>query len=108
MSVTIASKFHELRVRKKKSLQEVADAVQASKTHLWDIERGQSKNPSLDLLKRIADYFKVSISELVDESPNASGEPEELIALYRGLKDLSSEDRETIALLMQRLRTKRE
>jgi transcriptional regulator with XRE-family HTH domain len=105
--VTIATKLKELRTRNNVSLQQLADGVKASKAHIWDIERGESRNPSMELLKRIADYFKISIADLVEENPNASGEPEELIALYRGLKDLSKEDLETINLLMQRLRTTR-
>jgi transcriptional regulator with XRE-family HTH domain len=106
-ALTIATKLKELRTRNKVSLQQLADGVKASKAHIWDIERGESRNPSMELLKRIADYFKVSIADLVEENPNASGEPEELIALYRGLKELSKEDRETITMLMQRLRTTR-
>lgn len=105
--LAIGSKIRELRTRQRISLQELADAVKASKAHIWDIERGESQNPSLELLKRIADYFKVSISDLVEENPHAKGEPEELIALYRGLKDLSQEDRETISVLMKRLRDTR-
>lgn len=105
--MAIGSKIKELRTRQKISLQQLADAVKASKAHIWDIERGESQNPSLELLKRIADYFKVSISDLVEENPNAEGEPEDLIALYRGLKDLSPEDRETVSVLMQRLRDTR-
>lgn len=105
--MSIANKIKELRTKNNVSLQELADAVKASKAHIWDIERGESRNPSLDLLKRIADYFKVSIAALVGENPNAAGEPEELIALYRGLKDLSPEDRETINVLMQRLKSTR-
>jgi transcriptional regulator with XRE-family HTH domain len=105
--LAIGSKIRELRTRKKVSLQELANAVQASKAHVWDIERGESKNPSLELLKRIADYFKVSMSDLVEENPNAEGEPEELIALYRGLKDLDPQDRETVSVLMKRLRETR-
>jgi len=105
--VTIATKLKELRARNNVSLQKLADEVKVSKAHIWDIERGESRNPSMELLKRIADYFKISIADLVEENPNAAGEPEELIALYRGLKDLSKEDRETINLLMQRLRTTR-
>ena len=105
--MAIGSKIRELRTHKKVSLQELANAVDASKAHIWDIERGESKNPSLELLKRIADYFKVSIGDLVEENPNAEGEPEELVALYRGLKDLDPVDRETINLLMKRLRDTR-
>jgi transcriptional regulator with XRE-family HTH domain len=109
--VTIGSKLKELRTRRNVSLQELADAVRASKAHIWDIERGQSKNPSLELLKRIADFFEIGVGELVGENPYAEGEPEELIALYRGLKDLSAEDRETVretvSALMKNLKTRR-
>lgn len=106
--MSIASKLKELRTRKKASLQELATAVQASKAHIWDIERGASQNPSLELLKRIADFFKISISELVEETPHAEGEPEELIAMYRGLKELTEEDRKTVNMLVQRLKATRE
>ena len=106
--MSIGSKLRELRTRQKVSLQELATAVQASKAHIWDIERGASQNPSLELLKRIADFFKISISELVEETPHAKGEPEELIAMYRGLKQLTKEDRETVNMLVQRLKATRE
>jgi len=33
---------------------EVADAVRASKAHIWEIEQGRSKNPSMDLLSGLA------------------------------------------------------
>jgi transcriptional regulator with XRE-family HTH domain len=105
--MSLGSKLKQLRTRHNVSLQQLADAVKASKAHIWDIERGESKNPSLDLLKRIADHFKISISDLVEENPHAEGEPQELIALYRGLKDLTPEDRETVSVLMQRLRETR-
>ena len=105
--MSIGSKLKELRTRNNVSLQELANAVKASKAHIWDIERGASQNPSLELLKRIADYFKISISELVEENPHAEGEPEELIAMYRGLKELSKEDRETVNMLVQRLKATR-
>lgn len=106
--MTIGSKLKELRVANNLSLQDLANAVGASKAHIWDIERGASKNPSLELLKKIADYFQISIGELVGERPDAKGEPEELIALYRGLKDLSATDRETISVLMQRLKASKD
>jgi transcriptional regulator with XRE-family HTH domain len=106
--MTIGSKLKELRVKNNLSLQDLANAVDASKAHIWDIERGASKNPSLELLKKIADHFKISIGELVGEKPDAVGEPEDLIALYRGLKDLTPSDRETISVLMQRLKNTRD
>lgn len=106
--MTIGSKIKQLRTSTRESLQDLATAVGASKAHIWDIERGESKNPSLDLLRRIADHFKISIGELVGESPNAEGEPADLIAMYRGLKDLEASDREMIKVVMEEMRKRRE
>ena len=38
------------RMRKGQSLQKLADAVGASKAHIYELETGRSKNPSLALL----------------------------------------------------------
>jgi transcriptional regulator with XRE-family HTH domain len=73
----LAGKLKELRGKKGQSLQAVADGVGVSKAHIWELERGTSKNPSLDLLKKLAEYFKVPIAFLYDDS----FEPEQAPAL---------------------------
>lgn len=74
---------------------------------MWDIERGVSKNPSLDLLGRIAEFYKVPIADLVGENPNADGEPDDLVVMYRDLKKLGPRDREMIAALMEQMKTRK-
>src|SRR3712207_5732718 len=101
--MSIGARLKELRVKKNKSLQELADAVGASKAHIWEIERGGSKNPSMDLLTKLAEYFDVSVSYLVGEQPPTE-EQEELIVLYRDLKELDEGDREAIRSLMKRFK----
>ena len=49
----LSTKLKELRARSRESLQQVADAVGVSKAHIWELERGTSKNPGLDLLKKL-------------------------------------------------------
>ncbi|MUT27303.1 MULTISPECIES: helix-turn-helix transcriptional regulator [Mesorhizobium] len=105
--VELAVRLKQLRMRSGKSLQEVADAVGASKAHIWDLERGASKNPSLILLKGLADYYKIGIAELVGEDPDAGTDEPELVALYRNLSELDPEDRETIAMIAERLKASR-
>lgn len=100
--MSIGARLKALRGKSRQSLQEVADGVGASKTHIWDLETGRSDNPSIELLTRLAAHFRVSIADLVGENPNAEGESSELIALYRDLKNLSDTDRETIRVLMER------
>jgi transcriptional regulator with XRE-family HTH domain len=102
--MAFAEKLKKLRMKKKASLQQVADAVGSSKAHIFDLEKGTSANPSKELLLKLADYFHTSVSDLVGEDPNAPDEEPQLIALYRDLKTLEPDDRETIRLLMERIR----
>ena len=104
--MSFAAKLKELRIRDRQSLQQVADGVGTSKTHVWDMEQGNSANPSRALLMKLADHFRISVSELVGEDPNATGEPPELVALYRDLKKLSSQDVRTIEAVMRSLKDK--
>jgi transcriptional regulator with XRE-family HTH domain len=101
--MTLASRVKALRLRSGKSLQEVADAIGSSKVHMWDIERGASKNPSYELLKKLADFYRVGVGTLVGEDPDAEKDPQ-MVALYRNLTELSEADRETIAMLVERMK----
>ena len=105
--MSLASKIKELRLKKKKSLQDVADEVGASKNHVWDLETGNSKNPSIDLLTKLAKCFGVSVAELIGENPAGKDVDPQVIAMYRELKELSSGDRQAIQTLMDHLRGKK-
>jgi transcriptional regulator with XRE-family HTH domain len=65
--MTIGSKIKVLRSKKGQSLQQVADAVGVSKAHIWDLERGTSANPGLELLKKLANHFHVTVAYLADD-----------------------------------------
>jgi len=65
----IGAKLKALRMRKGESLQQVADAVGASKPHIWELESEKSTNPSLDLLTSLAKHFGVPVSHILDEAP---------------------------------------
>jgi transcriptional regulator with XRE-family HTH domain len=86
--MALGARLKELRVRKGESLQEVADAVSASKPHIWELEAEKSKNPSLDLLTRLAQHFNVSISYLLDESGSA-----DTLIFGREFKGVTEEDK---------------
>jgi transcriptional regulator with XRE-family HTH domain len=105
--VSFGDKLKELRIRNNKSLQELADALGASKAHIWDLEKGNSSNPSLDLITKIASFFQVSVAEMVGEDPNALNENPELVAMYRDLKALEGGDLETIRVLIERFKSQR-
>jgi transcriptional regulator with XRE-family HTH domain len=88
---------------KRLSLQEVADQIGASKAHIWDLETGRSKNPSIELLTKLAKVFSVSVADIIGENPSGDDEEPQLKAMYRELKDLSPSDREAIQQMMDHL-----
>ena len=104
--MSIGAKLKQLRLRRGESLQAVADAVGASKAHIWEIETGKSKNPSLELLKRLATHFGVSVSYLSGETPGEDPEAEELLVMYRSFKNLSDADRATVQLILNSMKKK--
>ena len=64
----LGEKLKKLRVKRGESLQQVADSVGVSKAHIWEMERGTSANPGLELIKKLADHFKVTVAYLADDT----------------------------------------
>jgi hypothetical protein len=57
---------------------------------------------------RFADLFRVRVADLVDENLKAHGEPAEAVAMFRDLKALGEDDRETIRLMIETLKKRRQ
>lgn len=106
--MAVAARLKELRVRKNMSLQEVADAVGASKAHVWDLETGRAKNPSIELLTKLAKCFGVSVADIIGENPHGPDEEPKLVAMYRQLKELKPADQDAIQSMMDHFKKREE
>ena len=82
----------ELRIAKDVSLQVVADAADVSKAHIWELEKGRADNPTMTLLKALANFYGVSVSYLVGEGEPTEANPE-LASLFRLAGRLEDSDR---------------
>ena len=102
--MSFAKRLHELRVKQRLSLQQVADKVGISKAHVWNLEKGQADNPSMELVLKLADLFRVSLADLVGENPDAADQDPEIVAMFRDLKGLKEEDRELVRGMMEQLK----
>ena len=105
--MSLAMRLQNLRTAKQQSLQTVADAIGASKAHIWELEKGTAKNPSIELVRKLADYFEVSISRLVGESPDEDGDDEDLLVIYRQLKSLDLRDRLVLGDIIKGMQKRR-
>lgn len=104
--MSLGARLRSFRLKNSQSLQDVADAVKVSKAHMWDLETGNSRNPSLELLKNLASHFKVSVATLVGEDVSELDEAQ--MVMFRELKGLSPEEREFIAGVIETMKKKRE
>lgn len=105
--MSLAKRLSELRLKSQQSLQQVADAVGVSKAHIWELERGRADNPSMALVQRLADHFKVTIASLVGEDPEAPDADPELQRMFRQAKDLNARERTILDDMMQILLRRR-
>ncbi|WP_323810409.1 helix-turn-helix domain-containing protein [Sphingobium baderi] len=104
--MSLASKLKKLREKNRQSLQQVADGVGISKVHVWELEKGTSANPSMEIIKRLAGHFGVPVAYFSDDSI----EPEEAAALnfFREFDGkLSEKDWEALRGVAEALKAKK-
>lgn len=107
----LGQRLSALRLQADQSFQQVADAVGVSKAHIWELEKGRAQNPSMDLVRRLADHFGASVSFLVGESIDAPDADPELQRMFRQAQQLDERERQILDEMMQALlrnRAKRE
>ncbi len=102
MTLSFGEKLRRLRVAKGQTLQEVADAVGVSKPHVWELEKNISKNPGLELVKRLAAHFRVQISDLAGEPNDA-----EVRIFGREFKGMTDDQKKIILDLAEQLNKKK-
>jgi len=108
--MSFAVRLKKYRLNKQLSLQGLADLVGVSKAHIWDLETERAKSPSLEVLKKISTHLDVPIATLVGENPEGedSDPKSEAVVMYRDLQGLNEQDRETIRIMMDRLKKRTE
>lgn len=104
----LSHRINRLRLERAESLQDVASSVGVSKAHIWEIEKGRTDNPSMGLVKRLADHFEVSLSYLVSEDVDAPDANDKIARMFRQAQDLDPRDVETLDALLQSFRTRTE
>ena len=81
--------------------QEIADALGMSKSHVHQLERGTSTNPSFSALRALSAYFGVSIGFLVGEVDRDGDESEEVRLLTRWFSEAPPRDRGAVMALLR-------
>jgi len=103
--MSLGVKLNQLREERRQSLQDVATAIGISKTHLWELEKARATNPSMDLLKKLAQHYAVTVEFLVDaSSEDNKSEDASVQKFFRDFKSLSPKDQALIQETIDRLK----
>ncbi|SLN12848.1 HTH-type transcriptional regulator Xre [Roseivivax jejudonensis] len=100
----IGDRLFSLRTKAGQSLKQVADDVGVSKAHVWELEKGHSKNPSFDLVQRLAAHFGVSLDVLTGATEEPDAEAMQVARINRGLDALSERDRRVVEQMIETLK----
>lgn len=87
----IGKNIAEIRKRRGLTLSELAESAKVSKSYLSNIERSINKNPSIDVLQRLAKVLHIDFITLVEFDKNLDSHlymEEELVDLLRALKEI--------------------
>ena len=100
----LKDKLRALRSRTKESLQQVADGIGVSKAHVWELEKGSSSNPSLEILQRLAKHFDVTVAYLADSESLSDARTQGFLRAIEGkIGGMSDEDLAYLKGLAERL-----
>lgn len=100
----LGQRLRTLRQQRSLTSQEVADAVGTTQSHLCAIETGRTASPRYQLLKALAEFFEMSISELVGDTrrPAESVEAQQISYWYE--HDLPESAQRVAYTMMEQLR----
>ena len=104
--MTLGTRLYELRQAAGVSLQKAADEIGVSKAHIWELEKGRSRNPSFELVTKLSVYYGVSPDVLTGAAATPAAGDLQIERIHRDLVDLSQRDRDLIETMVKSMRQK--
>ena len=89
--MNFGSKIQMLRKNHGLSQERLAEILKINRNYLSRIETGKSE-PSISVLKNIAEYFRVDVTTLINIQTNGSNSKEKIEAIVEGCKYLVDDD----------------
>jgi len=93
----LGMKLRALREKSGESLQQVADGVRVSRTHIWELEKGKKNvNPTVQLVQKIASHFNVTVTYLIEDTDEPFEKRDPAMLVYKSFKSFDKKKQKTI------------
>lgn len=96
----------KIRLERKKlglTLEELADAIDSSKSYIWELENKDDINPTADKVTKLAGALKVPVEYLLNDGQDQLNELDNAKALWRRFENLTDENKATIQAVLTTL-----
>jgi transcriptional regulator with XRE-family HTH domain len=104
--MSMGAKLKNCRMKKGWPLQQVADEIDVSKAHVYELELNKVKNPSVETLKKLAKLFDMPLSFFLDDDEDI-----EFQVMFRDLQkdlaDMDKKDREAVEFMVKALKSRK-
>lgn len=101
MGSTLGDKIRLLRKQKAWTLEELAAKTDSSKGYIWELENRETKSPSAEKLKKIAEALGVTAEFLLNERKSKPDNSVIREAFFRKFENLDDSDQEKILHIIE-------
>lgn len=98
----IGSWLKETRKEKRITLREASDAVGCSASYLHRLENNSRKNPSINILKKLAFFYEVDIQDILSEDQHASEQEIQLFDQKEELENAINHMKTALSIVSER------
>jgi transcriptional regulator with XRE-family HTH domain len=98
---TLGEKIRLLRKQKEMTLEQLADKTESSKGYIWELENRETKNPSAEKLRKIADILSVTPEFLLNDKKTNPNDAVLREAFFRKFENLEDGDKEKIMHIIE-------
>jgi transcriptional regulator with XRE-family HTH domain len=97
----LGEKIRLLRKQKELTLEQLAEKTESSKGYIWELENRETKNPSAEKLRKIADVLAVTPEFLLNDKKATPSDAVIKEAFFRKFENLDDKDQEKIMHIIE-------
>lgn len=98
---SLGDKIRLLRKQKGLTLEQLAEKTDSSKGYIWELENRDTKNPSAEKLRKIADVLSVTPEFLLNDKKATPTDSVIKEAFFRKFENLDEGDKEKIMHIIE-------
>lgn len=103
MATILGNKIRAERKKLKLTLEQLADAIDSSKSYVWELENKEGTNPTAEKIAKLANALKVSADYLIIDEQQEPTQLDQAKTLWRRVENLTPEQKAALEAVLSSL-----